>query len=444
MRLLRNQTLVAVSVAVGAAYTGIGLVGPVRILYAQSRGASLAIISAMASAFLLSNFAAQYPSGWLAGRFGRRRVLVASLLVQAALSLVYLPIADPGLFVALRVVEGLAAAAVLPAARALVADAVPNERRGEAYGLFSAFFNAGFLLGPALGGLLAATGYASAFIGAVVCRLVAVGIVLALVPETARWPDGTRRNRDRDRGRTLGWRELAALPLLGAYLLAFGDYLFVGFDQALLPLWLQDHLGASVTVIGLAYVAWAGPSIVLSPVGGGVADRRRRSALILCFGLAQVPFYVVYGLANAAWLIVALFALHAVVYAFIAPAVDAHLAAAAPTHALARVQGTYSAAGLFGAFAGANVLTALYAVSFRLPLFALGAVYGACVLAGALIIRSAEARRLVATPAVPAARPEVSGAELPAGITPPQRRATGITCARASRGIRCDPRVCPT
>ncbi len=134
MRLLRNQTLLAVSVAVGAAYTGIGLVGPVRILYAQSRGASLAIISAMASAFLLSNFAAQYPSGWLADRFGRRRVLVASLLVQAALSLVYLPITDPGLFVALRVVEGLAAAAVLPAARALVADAVPNERRGEAYG----------------------------------------------------------------------------------------------------------------------------------------------------------------------------------------------------------------------------------------------------------------------------------------------------------------------
>ena len=39
MRLLRNQTLLAVSVAVGAAYTGIGLVGPVRILYAESPGA---------------------------------------------------------------------------------------------------------------------------------------------------------------------------------------------------------------------------------------------------------------------------------------------------------------------------------------------------------------------------------------------------------------------
>src|SRR5690349_13403590 len=96
-RMLRNRTLVAVSIAVCAAYMGIGLVGPVRVLYAQSRGASLAIISAMASAYLISNFAAQYPAGWLSDRFGRRRLLVAGLLAQAALSLVYLPITDPGL-----------------------------------------------------------------------------------------------------------------------------------------------------------------------------------------------------------------------------------------------------------------------------------------------------------------------------------------------------------
>jgi MFS family permease len=396
--MLRNRTLVAVSVAVCAAYIGIGLVAPVRVLYAQSRGASLAIISAMASAYLISNFVAQYPAGWLSDRFGRRRLLVAGLLVQAALSLVYLPIADPGLFVALRVVEGLAAAAVLPSARALIADAVPNEQRGEAYGFFSACFNAGFLLGPALGGLLAATGYASAFIGAVVCRLAAVGIVLALVPATASHAGSTRGEQA-----ALGRRELFALPLLGAYVLAFGDYIFLGFDQALLPLWMHDHLGATVAVIGLAYVTWAAPSIVLSPLGGRVADRRRRSVLILLFGLAQVPFYVVYGLANAAWLIVALFALHAVVYAFIGPAVDAHVAAASPADARARVQGVYSAVGLVGAFAGANALTALYAVSFRLPLYAIGAAYGVCVLVGGLMIRRAEARGLVATPAVPAA-----------------------------------------
>src|SRR5437868_2662152 len=142
-------------------FIGIGMVLPVRVLYAQSRGASLAVIGAMASSFLLSNFVFQYPTGWLADLWGRKRMMVGGLLAQAGLSLLYLVVFDPYLFVALRFLEGMVAASVIPAARALVADLVPDEQRGEAYGIFGSFMNAGFLLGPALGGLFAATGYAS-------------------------------------------------------------------------------------------------------------------------------------------------------------------------------------------------------------------------------------------------------------------------------------------
>src|SRR5438105_13620163 len=101
--MLRNRTLLAVSFAVCASFTGIGMVVPVRILYAESRGASLAIIGAMASAYLISNFMFQYPSGWLADYWGRRPVLLASLFFQAGLSLAYLLITHPLLFVFSRV-----------------------------------------------------------------------------------------------------------------------------------------------------------------------------------------------------------------------------------------------------------------------------------------------------------------------------------------------------
>src|SRR5437764_13979914 len=132
--MLRNRTLLAVSLTVCAAYVGVGMVGPVRVLYAQSRGASLVIIGAMASAYLISNFVFQYPVGWLADRWGRKQVMILGLLVQAVLSALYLPITDPLLFVALRFLEGMAAATLLPAARALIIDAVPEEQQGEAYG----------------------------------------------------------------------------------------------------------------------------------------------------------------------------------------------------------------------------------------------------------------------------------------------------------------------
>jgi len=388
---LRNRTLLAVSLAVFAAYAGIGMVAPVRILYAESRGASLAIIDAMASAFLVSNFIFQYPVGWLADRWGRKPVMIAGLLIQAALSALYLPITDPLLFIALRFLEGMASAALLPAARALIVDTVPSDQQGEAFGIFGAFFNAGFLLGPGLGSLFAILGYASAFIGAVLFRLIGVVLIIFLIQDM-------NQNRTIGEKRTtaaaIPYRSLFRLPLIGAYLIAFGDYLYLGFDLTLTPIWLHNNLGATVTFIGFAYMMWAVPNVLLSPVGGRVADKNRRSFLILLCGLAQVPIYLAYGLVNVALLVAVLFAVHGIIYAFMQPAIDSHVASSSDSAIRARVQGLYTTFGLIGAFVGSSGFTPLYSINFRLPLFTMGITYGLCVLLGGFLIRLAEKRSL--------------------------------------------------
>jgi len=97
----------------------------------------------------------------LADQFGRKRMMVIGLAAQSVLSVLYLVITDPVTFVILRFFEGMVAASVIPSARALVAETIAPEQQGEAYGIFGAFLNAGFLFGPALGGLFASTGYAS-------------------------------------------------------------------------------------------------------------------------------------------------------------------------------------------------------------------------------------------------------------------------------------------
>ena len=390
--MLRNRSLLAISLVVAVTFIGIGMVVPVRVLYAQSHGASLAIIGAMASAFLLSNVLCQYPVGWLSDLWGRKRMMVCGLAAQAALGLVYLAVTDPLAFVALRLVEGAFAASVLPAARALVADSVPSEHRGEAYGIFGAFLNAGFLLGPAIGGLLATTGYASAFIGSCVFRLIALAIVLALVRD-----DGRARPAARSRARAVPRRALFTMPLLGAYILVFGDNLYFGFDLTLMPLWMRHHLGAPVAAIGLAYAVWALPNIVGAPLGGRLADGARRSSLIVAFGLAQVPMYAAYGLQSAVAPVILIFGLHGAVYALMQPAVDATLAAASPPDARARAQGVYSAVGLASAFIAANALSVLYSLNFRLPLFAMAGGFGLCVLVGGALIRLSERDGLVPT-----------------------------------------------
>ncbi len=383
---LRNRVFLAVSLSVFVSYVGIGMITPVRVLYAESRGASLAIIGAMATAYLISNFAFQYPVGWLADRWGRKPVMMISLLAQAALAAIYLPITDPVLFVVLRFVEGIAAAGMLPAARALIIDSVPQEQQGEAYGIFGAIFSASFLLGPGLGGLLASSAYTGAFIGAIVFRLIGALVVLFLIrqPMLSVMAQGQGQEK---RSAALPYKALFTRPLVGAYIIAFGDYLWLGFDITLTPLWMHDHLGASVVLIGIAYMAWSLPNTILSPLGGRLADRKRRSLLILIFGLAQVPLYVAYGLITMMLSIIILFIIHGAVYAFIQPAVDAHVAFWSDSGVRARVQGTYSTFGLIGSFIGASGFTVLYTINFRLPMIIMGLCYGVCVLIGFVLIR---------------------------------------------------------
>jgi len=383
---LRNRSLLALCLAAFSAYTGAGMVTTVRVLFIRSHGGSLAIISASATAFLVANFACQYPWGWLADRWGRKQVLLLGLLAQAAISGLYLAVPSPAFFVVLRLFDGAAAASVLPAARAAVADLFSDEHRGRAYGTFTAFFNCGFLVGPALGGFLAGIGFASVFLVAVALRLSSALLIAALLPNT-RPAAASAAGGDHS-----GWRELTRLPLLAAYLIAFGDYLWIGFDMTLAPLWLRHHLGATLLLIGITYSAWALPGTLLVPLGGRLADRFSRGRLILVFGLAQLPMYLLYAAAHSIGLVIAGFCLQASFYAVVSPALDAHVARSSPPGRRGRVQSTYSACGIIGALAGASAFVPLYAIDYRLPLLAQGMGYGMVILAGGFAILLTERR----------------------------------------------------
>lgn len=110
-------------------------------------------VGVFGSAFALTQFFASPLQGALSDRFGRRPVILLSNL-GLGLDFVLMAVAQtlPVLFLG-RVLAGLTSASI-STANAYIADVTPPDRRAGAFGALGAAFGVGFVLGPALGGVL--------------------------------------------------------------------------------------------------------------------------------------------------------------------------------------------------------------------------------------------------------------------------------------------------
>ena len=119
--------------------------------------------------------------GQLSDRFGRKSIMVFSLLVNALTFYLFSQAATLTHFAILMAVRGLIIRLYRIAADALVADMLPPEERLEAYSFMRTANNTGIAIGPAIGGFLAATSYNIAFyIAAGVLLFFGLAILFAL------------------------------------------------------------------------------------------------------------------------------------------------------------------------------------------------------------------------------------------------------------------------
>ncbi|MBO9711841.1 MFS transporter [Sphingomonas sp.] len=139
----------------------------------------------MLTAFSLAQFVAAPVLGSLGDSVGRRPVLLFSMLAFAA-DYAFQAAAPTiaWLFVG-RVIAGIAGATYGPA-NAVLADVTPPEKRGEVFGLMGAAFGVGFVLGPALGGLLSFLGPRAPFAAAAALALLNAAWIFFLLPETMK------------------------------------------------------------------------------------------------------------------------------------------------------------------------------------------------------------------------------------------------------------------
>ena len=177
---MKKSPLATILLVVFVDLIGFGMIIPILPLYAKSFRAEEWQIGLLLGCYSFMQFLASPVLGYISDRIGRKPVLLVSLIGSAiGYAVMANAVSLTMLFVA-RIIAGICGASVGTAA-AYIADITPPENRSRRMGLIGAAFGVGFVLGPAIGGILSHFWTVGPFwFGAGVAIVNAIAVVLFL------------------------------------------------------------------------------------------------------------------------------------------------------------------------------------------------------------------------------------------------------------------------
>jgi DHA1 family tetracycline resistance protein-like MFS transporter len=373
---------------------GFGIIIPVLPQLIETIGhislAQAAIMAGwMAFAYAVAQFGCGPLMGNLSDRYGRRPLL---LLAIAGLGLDYLLHAlAPTLFWIFvgRILAGVCGAS-WTIANAFITDVAPIEERGKYFGMVGAAFGLGFILGPAIGGLLGEFGPRVPFYVAAAISGLNLIYGYFVLPETLA-PEN-RRPFDLRRANPFGvFRVFATykgvLPICAIlFILFFATSIY----PAIWPYWGIAKFGWSTTMVGLSLAVF-GLSVAL--VQGGLAGPLERlfgpQRLVLIGLVVGIIAALGYGLASSTFVVMILVFVHAP-EGLVNPMLTAILSKKVPDNAQGELQGGLAGMAAIATLGGTLFFTQVFGFfmaegrSFQSP--SIGYYFEAGLMALALVL----------------------------------------------------------
>ena len=175
---------------------GWGIVLPILPIYAERYTGNATVIGLLVASFSLMQLVFAPILGRLSDRYGRKPVIICSLLGTAVGSLLMGVAGSMWLLFAGRIIDG-ASGSSISVAQAAVVDVAPPDQRARLLGLLSAAFGVGFVAGPALGGLASLLGEKAPFLIAAAIAGINALVAIRRLPETRRFGETDDASRDR-------------------------------------------------------------------------------------------------------------------------------------------------------------------------------------------------------------------------------------------------------
>jgi DHA1 family tetracycline resistance protein-like MFS transporter len=253
---MNKKQLFSIILVVFIDLLGFSLILPLLPYYAESFGASAFVTGLLVASYAAAQLVGAPLLGRLSDRYGRRPILLASVL-GTFLGFLLLGFANSlwMLFVS-RVIDGLTGGN-LSVAQAYISDVTDAKSRARGLGMIGAAFGLGFIIGPAAGGILSQWGYAVPAFAAAGLSIINLGLIYFWLTESLT---------AEKRGQMTGSRPpvtfsalLAALrrPFTGSLLITrFFFGIAFAILQTIFSLYALTKFGLSATHTGyiLAYV----------------------------------------------------------------------------------------------------------------------------------------------------------------------------------------------
>jgi MFS transporter, DHA1 family, multidrug resistance protein len=376
--------------------TGYGIIYPVFAKRLETLGAGVDALGYMAVAFATGQLIFAPILGSLADRYGRKPFILLGLISVIVANILFLLSDSVPLYIGLRFFQGALTAGLLPAAMGIVADLVPEQERGRWGGIVMGGYGAGFILGPAVGGLLYDNlGFQAPFISSAIAGAVATLLAFLLIPETRKTDAVSTKKREDSASEPF----FKSLPrpfyiLITLFVLSFLDTFVFAFVEPQMVFYFYDTLHLSTTQFGVIVGAYGLALTLAQTTLGHLSDRFGRAAIIaLGFGL-NVPFYVGLLLFTNFWLLLLLALLGGLGIGLSSPAASAYYLDISSEAHSSRVIGLKEAAGAAGMIAGPLLVAVLSRLLSAQHIFRTSAVLtGLAVLLAFFVLRTYQVRK---------------------------------------------------
>jgi MFS family permease len=363
---------------------GFGMIIPVFPFFATRIGIDPSVVIFLLGLYSVGQLIGAPLWGMLSDKMGRRPVLLVTLLANAGAAML-LGVSTTALLLGLsRFVSGIAAGNI-STAFAYVADISDDKTRPKYLGLLGSAFGIGFIIGPALGGLIAGAGddpagFARVAHTAAALSLLAFVLTFFLVKESL--PPEQRRIGGGGRGAFIALLRIPAMrvPLLAAFVVIAATAVLL----STFPVWADATLGVGPRQLGTYYAYIGLLSAVIQGGAIGWLTRRvgeRRLALYgscsVAVALAMLP------LSTTQLPLMLALTLLGMGSACFLPSVSGLVARAAPPRERGAALGAYQSAASLGRTIGpfaASGVTRVAGLSWPFVAGALAAALGAWLL----------------------------------------------------------------